>query len=117
MRKTFDWKRPAIIPVFVEGVADRLYDLAIQQDLKIAKIEAFVEAKIFICDISPADNGDLIVDHHGLVVHAVIQSTQLPQIEQLPRYRSAGTPLKRVENTIFDIWMFGECEQHFVFMN
>src|SRR5210317_465213 len=97
VRQALDRNRPAIIPVFVEGGADLLNNRSAKQQLKVAKISSFIQPEIFVREVSSAHYCDLVVDHHRLVMHAMVQTPEFRKVQKLARGKAAGAALERIE--------------------
>ncbi len=74
-----------------------------------------MQTEVLIGQVTATDDGDAIIDDHGLVVHAVVEPVELGEIQRLPRREAVGASLVRIEYAVFDVWVLGEFEKYVVF--
>ena len=71
-------------------------------DLEVTEIVLRIVAEIVVGQVAPTDHGDLVVDHHDLVVHAVVEAVEVAQVQDLAQPSLIGTPLVGIEDLDFD---------------
>ena len=67
-----DGHREFTFPVEVERVGNALNDVTGHKEVSVSKVVLWIEVVVLICNISTADDGDLVVNCIGLVVHPLV---------------------------------------------
>ncbi len=68
-----------VIPVHVEHIGHVLHDRSDADDVQVAELGVFSHAEVFVSDVAPADDRNLVIDREGLVVHAAIYPSETGQ--------------------------------------
>ncbi len=84
-----------MIPVAIKHSGHFLNHGTDPHHIQIAELGIFPGAEVFVGDVAPTDDGNLVIDGERLVVHAAIDALEVRQSVQAA---SAGPP-KGVEDT------------------
>ena len=72
-----DRHRPLAVPEPVEHLRQIPDDGADRSNVQIAKVGLGVHLEVGVAHVAPADDGQGVVHHHQLVVHAVIDAIEV----------------------------------------
>ncbi len=102
-----DGYRPVAVPEAVEYAGDFPHHRAAGGDVQIAKVGVRVDLEVVIPDVAPADDGQGVIHHQGLVVHAVIEPLETRDEFEPPR-----TPMgKGVDHPDLDVRVCIQCRE------
>jgi len=102
------------VPEAFEVRLHRLDRFAEQQRIPVAEVVLVVVVEVLGSHVSAARNGDLAVDHHRLVVHALVDAAEIGQhVQQALLHRNAYRGARVIDADV-DVRMQGEREQRLV---
>ena len=87
------------IPVFIEPIRDIVDHGTDRGDILVEKLARYAGLVILIREISPADDGHLVVDGKRLVVHAPVQDIEVRDKADQP----GAAPRKGIEYANLDV--------------
>jgi hypothetical protein len=112
-----DGDRPVVVPICVESLAEGLHGRPPRQDLHVPEVHLRIVAEVVVGDVASPDNRDPSIDHHGLVVHAVIDPREIPEVQDLPHHHPAAAPLVGIVDADLHVGMRIDREGDIVFVH
>src|SRR5690606_20531181 len=76
------------VPIGIEAAGHLLADPAHAEDIDILEVPR-TEGKVFVTDVAPAGDEHLAVHDHQLVVHAVVDATELADLAEVFQHLAA----------------------------
>jgi hypothetical protein len=76
-----------------------------------------MQTEILVCQVSPTDYRNSIVNDHHLVVHPVVKPVKLPKIQDFPRCHAVRTTFVRIERAKLDVRVGVQSEQDLINRN
>ena len=106
-----DWNRFPGVPVFVEAVRYIIDHGTDRDEVLVEELAGTTGLVVLVCQVTAADDRDLIVDRERLVMHAPIENIEIGDEADQP----GTTARKRIEDTNFDFHVVIETQQATVY--